>query len=213
MRNQKFVNRQRDLRPSDINARGECKIKLGLLKLQLQHRQPPYRARARPRIPAAPARPRETPVAAAASSEEVLSGAPDVVLEGEPEDEAVSEPVAVADVEEPVSTVVDSVVAPEEEASVVVVPVAVAVVEPLAPELVASAETEEKNEGYSPATAVVTYSFTLSGRLLYHDGQELEAMPCSTWDRRAAELVASAQNELGTAVATTARMELGMPRP
>lgn len=57
---------------------------------------------------------------------------------------------------------------------------------------------------------MVTYSFTLSGRLLYQVGQELETMPCSTWERKAAVLVASAQNEVGTAVARTTAMEGGM---
>lgn len=56
----------------------------------------------------------------------------------------------------------------------------------------------------------MTYSFTLSGRLLYHVGQELETIPCSTWERKAAVLVASAQNEVGTAVARTTAMEGGM---
>jgi hypothetical protein len=58
----------------------------------------------------------------------------------------------------------------------------------------------------------VTYSFTLSGRLLYQLGQELETKPCSTCERKAAVLVASAQNELGTAVAMTTAMELGMSK-
>lgn len=57
---------------------------------------------------------------------------------------------------------------------------------------------------------MVTYSFTLSGRLLYQVGQELETMPCSTWERKSAVLVASAQNEVGTAVARTTAMEGGM---
>jgi hypothetical protein len=57
---------------------------------------------------------------------------------------------------------------------------------------------------------VVTYSFTLSGRLLYQVGQELETKPCSTCDRKAAVFVASAQKELGTAVAMTAIIDGGM---
>lgn len=56
---------------------------------------------------------------------------------------------------------------------------------------------------------MVTNSFTLSGRLLYQVGQELEAKPCSTWERKLAVLVASAQNEVGTAVARTIAMEGG----
>jgi hypothetical protein len=53
----------------------------------------------------------------------------------------------------------------------------------------------------------VTYSFTLSGKLLYQLGQELETKPCSIWERKAAVLVASAQKELGTAVARTTAIE------
>lgn len=57
---------------------------------------------------------------------------------------------------------------------------------------------------------MVTYAFTLSGRLLYQVGQELETKPSSTWDRKLAVLVASAQKELGTAVARTTAMDWGM---
>ena len=109
--------------------------------------QAPYRARATPSTPTAPAKLRATPVGAAPPSEVEEpadpEGEPDAEPEAEPDDEA-SEPVGEAEEEVVVSTVVDAVVVetPLED------PVALAREELMLPlTLVASAETEEAQVG------------------------------------------------------------------
>lgn len=113
--------------------------------------QAPYRARATPSTPTAPAKLRATPVGAAppseveepADPEGEPEAEPDAEPEAEPDDEA-SEPVGEADEEVVVSTVVDAVVVetPLED------PVALAREELMLPlTLVASAETEEAQVG------------------------------------------------------------------
>lgn len=113
----------------------------------------PYRARARPRTPAAPARPIVTPpVGAAPPSAVEDSGAPD--SEAEAEEEAASEPVGAAEEDDPViveldsSTEVDSLLdeAPELEALVEVASAVLGLVL-LALLLVISAATDDANDG------------------------------------------------------------------
>lgn len=103
-----------------------------------------YRARARPRTPAAPARLIAIPVGAAAPSAVVDAADPDA--EAEAEDEAASEPVAVEEDDESVE--VESV---EDEASELEAPVDVAEavlgLELLPPELVISAAMDDAKEG------------------------------------------------------------------
>lgn len=113
-----------------------------------------YRARARPRTPAAPARLIAIPVGAAAPSAVVDAADPDA--EAEAEDEAASEPVAVEEDDESVE--VESVEdeaseddASELEASELEAPVDVAEavlgLELLPPELVISAAMDDAKEG------------------------------------------------------------------
>lgn len=112
---------------------------------------PVYRARARPRTPAAPARLSATPVGAAALSSVVgeaePEGDPEAGPEAEPEaeDDAASESVAEAEEEEEVvvtTVVVPVVVGPELE------PVTLDKEELILPaELVSSAEIDDANEG------------------------------------------------------------------
>lgn len=113
-----------------------------------------YRARARPRTPAAPARLIVIPVGAAPPSALVDAADPDA--DAEAEDEAASEPVAVEEEDESVAEV-ESVEdeaseddAPEDEAPELEAPVEVAeaVLGALLPlELVISAEMDDAKEG------------------------------------------------------------------
>lgn len=116
-----------------------------------------YKARARPRTPAAPARLTAIPVGAAPPPEVVDAAEPDAEAEAAAEDEAASEPVAVEEEDESVAEVESAedeapeleapeLEAPEREALVEVAE-AVLRLELLAPELVISAEMDDAKEG------------------------------------------------------------------